>query len=73
MDIGTEELAKEDGLPKLVKAMEKLVRPLRSEEAKKLWKEGAKPDGPMSRQFGESFASYTSRRRRWWAKLTDLE
>ena len=65
MDIGTAKLAAPDGLVILIKAMEAMVRPLQKEEAKNLWKIGSRSDGPMSRQWGESFASYTSRRRRW--------
>ena len=42
-------------------------------ETKELYREGAKLGGVLSRQNGESMASYIQRRRRWFAKLIALD
>ena len=73
MDLGPKAISTADGIPKLIAAVDTVVHPLRKEEAKALWKEGSKSDGPLTRQYGESMVSFVARRRRWWDKLRALD
>ena len=65
MEIGLEELLKEDALDKLMEVMRGIVFPQARAEAKELYKVGHKMKGPLSRQAQEPMVSYISRRRRW--------
>ena len=51
-DLGEEELAKDDGLAKLIEAVEKHVLTFKEDEARELFHEGSKTEGPLSRQKG---------------------
>ena len=53
--------------------MDAVVAPLRKREAKFLFREGTKKNGILSRQTGETMMSYTTRRKRWWKKLKNLD
>ena len=73
MDLGENELAKDEGLAKLIEAVEKHVLTFKEDEARELFHEGSKTDGPLSRQKGETMVSYIARRRRWFTRLTSLD
>ena len=72
-DIGLERLCKPDGLDHLLERVRQMVFPLAAQEAKELFRQGQLVSGPLSRQPGESMLSLVSRRRRWWAMLTELD
>ena len=73
MDLGTDQIADDAGVEKLIAAMDAVVAPLRKREAKFLFREGTKKNGILSRQTGETMMSYTTRRKRWWKKLKNLD
>ena len=75
MDIGTDELMKEDhtGLTVLTEALRSHIFPKKEAEAKVLYKHGHKKKGILSRQPAEPIVSYVSRRRRWWTQLKQLD
>ena len=73
MDLGLEALEGKEALDKLLEAMRNQVYPMAQAEAKELYRVGHKVRGVMSRQPGESMASYVARRRRWWALLKSLD
>ena len=54
--LGEEELAKDDGLAKLIEAVEKHVLTFKEDEARELFHEGRKTEGLLSRQKGETMA-----------------
>ena len=68
-----EELAKDEGLAKLIEAVEKYVLTFKADEEDALIYEGSRKDGLLSRQEGETMASYVNRRRRWFARLITLD
>ena len=61
MDIGYDQLEELDGFEQLIQAMEALVRPLRSLEAKELYHLGVRPRGKLSRQPTEPMVDYILR------------
>ena len=73
MDLGEDLLDSPEGVPKLVEALRQQVLPRRRHEAKELFKEGTKPHGFLSRQYGESMESYNRRRKRWYRVLKDID
>ena len=72
MSLGIDKLAQKDGVLKLVEALRLHVFPMATAEARELFKAGQRP-GILSRQVGEPFISYISRRRRWYELLKQLE
>ena len=72
-DLGLEALTAPGGLQLLVDTVKKTVFPRATEEGRELFRVGQRPGGPLSRQQGESMVSYTSRRRRWWRTLKELD
>ena len=73
MDIGMEELLRQDGMETLINTMRDHIFPKAQAEAKDLYRIGHKTKGPLSRQQGEPMTSYISRRRRWWRLLKSLD
>ena len=61
-DCGIPALTTADGVPTLIQAIEDSLFPIAGVEAKELYDQGHKPNGPLSRQSGESLHSYISRR-----------
>ena len=70
--LGIEELAKPDGVTKLMNALETDLLPLRRQAAVELYQAGSMP-GLLSRQNAEPMASYVLRREAWWNQLTELD
>jgi hypothetical protein len=68
-----DELQPEAGVDTLIKAVRLSVFPLTTHEAKELFRQYCKPSGTLSRQAGESMHQYTSRRRRCWKLLKELD
>ena len=61
------------GVDILVKEMRASVFPLTTHEAKELFRQFTKPNGPLARQRGESMHQHISRRRRCWTLLKELD
>jgi len=61
------------GLEKLVERIKEHVFPLRSHEARELFRVGQMPTGPLSRQPAETILSFIGRRKRWWIQLRELD
>ena len=72
-DTGIPALTTADGVPTLIRAIEDSLFPITGVEAKELYDQGHRPNGPLSRQSGESLHSYISRRKRWWQILSSLD
>ena len=72
-DLGHEALMKPKGLETLISRIRANVFPRATEEARELFRAGQRQGGVLSRQSGESMLSYTSRRRRWWRLLIELD
>ena len=72
-DLGHEALMKPKGLETLISRIRANVFPRATEEARELFRAGQRQGGVLSRQSGESMLSYTSRRRRWWRLLVELD
>ena len=61
------------GIEVLITKMKQHVFPLTTHEAKELFRQYCKTSGSLSRQSSESMQQYTSRRRRCWKLLTELD
>ena len=61
------------GVDTLIDAIRSSVFPLTTYEAKELFRQYCNPNGPLSRQNGESMQQYVSRRSRCWKLLTELD
>ncbi|CAE7885681.1 unnamed protein product, partial [Symbiodinium necroappetens] len=72
-EIPPEELAGAKGPSSIIKCLTRSLRPRREQEARELYKAGAKEHGPLSRQYGEPVSMYVLRRRTWWSMLQDLD
>ena len=72
MAFGNDKLSQKDGVFKLVEASKPHMFPMASAEARELFKAGQCP-GILSRQVGEPFSPYISRRRRWYELLKQLD
>ena len=72
MSLGIDKLAQKDGVLKLVEALRLHMFPMATAEARELFKAGQRP-AILSRQAGEPFISYISRRRRWYELLKQLD
>ena len=72
-DLGHEVLMQPKGLETLISRIRANVFPRATEEARELFRAGQRQGGVLSRQSGESMLSYTSRRRRWWRLLVELD
>ena len=69
-----DELAnKEKGVEFLLKSLNSSLAPRSKQEARDLYQAGAQNGGILSRQRGESIASYVLRRRAWYRMMTDLD
>ena len=68
-----ETLASDKGAEAIVKKLTETLRPRRQQEARELYQAGARENGPLSRQCGESMAMFTLRRKTWWTILQDLD
>ena len=66
-------LSSKDGAEALLKVFNETLKPRRAQEARELYAAGAREGGALSRQHGESMASYVSRRKAWWAALQGLD
>ena len=66
-------LAGEQGHEILLTLFEKSLKPKKIQEARELYAAGSKDGGMLSRQNGESMASYIMRRRAWWHHLQQLD
>ena len=73
MDIGLDKVVHQDGIPLMIETLKKSIEGKKILESKELYREGAKTNGPLSRQRGEPMHSYISRRSRWYKKLTVLD
>ena len=71
--LGIETLTQEDGVKRLLAALETELLPLRRQAAMELYNAGLIPQGVMSRQHGESMSSYLLRREAWWTQLRELD
>ena len=60
------------GLELLVERIKEHVFPLRSHEARELFRLGQQANGPLSRQSAETILSFIGRRKRWWIQLKEL-
>lgn len=72
-DLPIEKLAEEQGPTFLLKALQNALQPRSNQEARELYQAGAQSGGFLSRQNGESIASYVLRRRTWYTMMTDLD
>lgn len=70
--LGVEALAEQDGLTKLLTAIEEDLLPMKRQTALELYQAGA-VQGTLSRQTGEQMSSYILRREAWWSQLRDLD
>eukprot|EP00435_Cladocopium_sp_Y103_P050664 s1856_g15.t1 len=61
------------GLELRVERIKELVFPLRSHEARELFRIGQLANGPLSRQSSETILSFIGRRKRWWIQLKELD
>ena len=61
------------GLELLVERIKEHVFPLRSHEARELFRLGQQANGPLSRQSAETILSFLGRRKRWWIQLKELD
>ena len=61
------------GLELLVEKIKEHVFPLRSHEARELFRLGQQANGPLSRQSAETILSFIGRRKRWWIQLKELD
>ena len=66
-------LSSKDGPEELIKVFNQTLKPRRAQEARELYSAGSREGGMLSRQVGESMASYVSRRRAWWSALQGLD
>ena len=73
MDIGPETPAEEEGVEKLIEALELHIVTSKSDEACDLYHAGTQVDGKLARQYGESMMSYVARRLRWYNRLTLMD
>ena len=73
LDMGSQQLLQDGGLEDLVRRIKQSCFPMRSTEAKALYRAGNSPTGSMSRQPTEPMVSYCTRRKRWWAMLKELD
>ena len=73
MDLGEKVLSKTTGIDELIRALEEMVGAFKEDEARELFHVGTKSDGPLTRQHGESMASYITRRTRWYARLRSID
>ena len=71
--LGVQTLTKEDGTEKLMQALADELMPMRRQAALELYNAGTVPQGPLSRQQGESMSSYLLRREAWWNNLRELD
>ena len=71
--LGVPVLVREDGTEKLMKALADELMPMRRQAALELYNAGTVPQGPLSRQQGESMSSYLLRREAWWNNLKELD
>ena len=60
------------GLELLVERIKEHVFPLRSHEARELFRLGQQANGPLSRQSAETILSFIGRRNRWWIIPTQM-
>ena len=60
------------GLELLVEKIKEHVFPLRSHEARELFRLGQQANGPLSRQTAETVLSFIGRRKRWWIQLKEM-
>ena len=72
-DLPIEKLAEEQGPTFLLNALQAALQPRSNQEARELYQAGAQSGGILSRQNGESIASYVLRRRTWYTMMTDLD
>ena len=68
-----DELAKDKGVEFLLKSLNQALAPRSKQEARELYQVGAQQGGILSRQRGESIASYVLRRRAWHNMMIDLD
>lgn len=68
-----DELANDKGGEFLPKSLNKVLAPRSKQEARELYQAGAQQGGILSRQRGESVASYVLRRRARYGMMTDLD
>ena len=61
------------GLELLVERIKEHVFPLRSHEARELFRLGQQASGPLSRQSAETILSFIRRRKRWWIQRPELD
>ena len=72
-DLPIEKLAEDQGPTFLLNALQAALQPRSNQEARELYQAGAQSGGILSRQTGESIASYVLRRRTWYTMMTDLD
>ena len=63
----------DSGLGLLIREMKESVFPQTQSDAKELFRSFVKDGGPLSGQVGESMQHYTSRRKRSWKLLKELD
>ena len=73
MDMTEVEIASDTAVETLIGRIEVHVSEFKKHEAKELYKAGIKTSGLMCRQPSEPMRSYTTRRKRWYARLRNLD
>ena len=73
MDLGVDQIGDATGLKTLVDAVSDYVIQFKEDEARELFRAGTKVDGPLSRQSGETMASYINRRTRWFRRMKTID
>ena len=73
MDLGDTVLNRTTGIDFIIAAMENMVTGSKEDGARDLFQAGTKSDGPLTRQHGESMASYITRRKRWFDRMKKID
>lgn len=72
MEIGREKLLGTTGIHLLAGAIRDRIFPSKQAGARKLFRQGQRPDGHVARAAADALTQHISRRRRWWNMLTSL-
>ena len=70
--LGPDGCAHPDGARKIIELLESEIFVRRKELASDLASIGVRPDGIMSRSYGEPMSQYIIRREKWYKRLVDL-
>ena len=73
MEIGRPKLLAKDDNKLLVETIHTRTPSAKQAEARELFRQGQRPDGPLTRASSESMTQYIGRRCRWWSMVTALD